>query len=256
MKIGVALSGCGIGDLTIYCALSQLKNSGIDISHISASRGLTLPALLFACGCPEEEALDVLRQKYRAEQRLVSVFWRIGWQRSLKHLLRRMKIYSLADFPIAVSIVAEDKRKGCITCFSSLQGEENAAAEKRWSCFLEPGQKMKQIFRALYPVMGSGAYGDPTYRIGYPTYPLKFDGAERMLCMGFTGAPRNRELLRQNEMMCGVMRQVIRNDSQLQLCLVQPEMSGDADAQMRALEQLGRSSVDEHLLALYDAILF
>ena len=31
MKIGVALSGCGIGDLAVYCALRQLQENGIDI---------------------------------------------------------------------------------------------------------------------------------------------------------------------------------------------------------------------------------
>ncbi|MBC8569818.1 hypothetical protein [Zongyangia hominis] len=255
MKIGVALSGCGIGDLTIYCALSQMKQNGIDISHVSASQGLVAPALLFASGCPEEQALMVLRQKYMGEESAFPFLFRFGWKRRLLHLIFRQGIHTLAECPTAVSIVTEDRAREYMTAFSSLEGEREIEKEK-WACFLEQEQDVRRVVQALCPAFGKSRYGDPTYRVGYPTYPLKFDGVDRMLCIGFTPyAPKN-ELERQNEIMCGAMRQIIRNDSHAQLCFSQPAPEKDRTRRMQELEKLGRDTVDDELLSLYDAVLF
>lgn len=53
MKIGVALSGCDLGGVSAWKALSELAAQGFDIGMISASCMPATTALLYANGCAE-----------------------------------------------------------------------------------------------------------------------------------------------------------------------------------------------------------
>lgn len=255
MKIGVALSGCGIGDLTLCSALYQMKNNGIDISQISTTKELCLSALLFACGCPAEEALPILRLKSMDGLGILKWWRKRKWRKKLEILLTSYQISDLKDLPIPISIMVEDKEKGRVTAFSSLFKEENEASNS-WGYFFENEQNALKIIKKLHPFLEKGRYQDPTYRIGYPTYPLKIQKMDRILCMEFVSSTQMERESTSNEAMNCAMRHWIRNDASMQLSFFEPLSKKCEKIKLYEWEEMGKKAVDKHLLALYDALLF
>ena len=255
MKIGVALSGCGIGDLAVYCALRQLQENGIDIACVSASKELAVSSVLFAARCPISQSIEVLRQKFYAAPARIPFWGRWRWKKSFHHLLRNQEVKRLSDLQTSLDIVAEEKRSGSLATFTGLA--ENGVEKKRWPSFLQREQDLKTVTRLLFPTVGKSRYADPTYRIGYPTYQLKMEQLDRALCVEFTSpSDGTEEIKMQNEVMRDTIRSVLKNDAQFVIHLRESNARVSKKKRLKALEALGKETVETQMVEIYEALLF
>ena len=115
----------------------------------------------------------------------------------------------------------------------------------------------RTVTRLLFPTVGKSRYADPTYRIGYPTYQLKMEQLDRALCVEFTSpSDGTEEIKMQNEVMRDTIRSVLKNDAQFVIHLRESNVRVSKKKRLKALEALGKETVETQMVEIYEALLF
>lgn len=180
MKIGVALSGCGIGGVGAWDVLCQLNRQGFDIAAVSASGLPAIGAILYSLGFSEKKSHHILGK-------FIGDCKRYDLDTAIEKLVEKIHPHLTLRLPLSINSV--NVADGKICAFAS-GGELHTSKLDIFP--LEIAELYDVLSATISPADGMGCYSYKSLKLcdfstlyGVPVYPLYMAGVSRVVSVAF-----------------------------------------------------------------------